>query len=92
MNLSAMAYPKDSRDFIEVISNGEGDNGRYLALASMTEPCIILFVAIMLGFGFIAAISGCCCFLVKQRRGDIEKRPSEIVVIMDCENDKGYIF
>ena len=87
MNLSAM----DSRDFFEVISNDERDGTH---LAAIMVPYIILFVAIMLGVGFIVAISGCCCFLVKERRrgqGDIEKRPNEIVVTMVCDNDKGYI-
>ena len=84
MNLSAM----DSRDFFEVISKGEVDGTH---LAAIKVPCIILFVAIMIGIGFIAAICGCCCFLVNERRrgqSDIEKRPNEI--IMDCD-DKGYI-
>ena len=96
MNLSAMAYPKDSGDFFEDISNGEGDN-RTTHLAAIMAPYIILFVVIMIGIGFMAAICGCCCFMAKERRrgrgqSDIEKKPNEIVVVMDCDNDKGYTF
>ena len=61
MNLSAMAYPKDSRDLFEEISKGEVDATH---LAAIMVPHIILFVAVMIGIGFIAAISGCCCFRV----------------------------
>ena len=91
MNISTMAHPKDSRYFFEEISNGEVDGPH---LAAIMVPYIIHFVATMIGIGFITAICGCCCFLVKERRrgqGDTEKRPNEIVVTMDCDNDKGYI-
>ena len=73
MNLSAMAYPKDSRDFLEEIIKGEFDGTH---LAAIMVPYIIHFVAIMIGIGFITAICGCCCFLVNERRrgqSDIEK-------------------
>ena len=63
---TVMGYPKDSKDFFNDISNGQGDGTN---LAETMVPFVVLLFVNMLGI--IAAISGgCCCFFILVKKID----------------------
>ena len=85
---TVVGYPKDSKDFFDDISNAQSDGTN---LAATMVPFVILLFVIMLGI--IAAICGCCFYLVKRinkerrkRKCNIEVR-KDVVVVKDKEED-----